>query len=200
VVAWPPSTNTHLGGCSYQPGTPHHPAAMARRWFMTRRAIGFRPSRRRAARLLVPYRVSMKPAACRLLCLMILVASAACEDCPNRRVQIELQPDGIPRGAMQEVEVRFPTAVFIGEHGDRQKDVRTDLRVPGGAIVGAWRGDRPGAGSGAVTQGRIVDPNTLALRLRFERSAKPGPYELTVIGDLAGACLGTWGTSILTVT
>jgi hypothetical protein len=154
----------------------------------------------RTAQLLVPYRDFMKSTACRLLCLMILVVSAACENCPNRRVQIDLQPDRIPRGAMQAVAVRFPTAVFIGEHPDRQKDVRTDLRVPGGATVGAWRGDRPDAGSGAVTQGWIVDPNTLALRLRFERSAKPGPYELTVIGDLAGACLGTWGTAILTVT
>jgi hypothetical protein len=141
----------------------------------------------------------MRPA-CRLLCLLVIVVAAACEQCPDRRVPIALRPDRIARGGGQEVTVRFPTAVFIGEQPDRERDVRATLRDPGGAVVGSWRGDEPGSGEGVVTGARVVDPHTLALRLDVERSARSGPHEVTVIGDLAGACRGPWGTSTLTVT
>jgi hypothetical protein len=144
--------------------------------------------------------ISMKSAACRLLCFMILFASAACEDCPNRKVPIDVQPNRMPRGTIQELKVRFPSTVFIGGPVDREKDARINIRMPGGAVVGAWRGDESDSSSGIVIRVWIVDPKTLALRLRLERSMQPGPYEVMVISDLAGACLGTWGTSTLTVT
>lgn len=128
----------------------------------------------------------------------VLAFAAACEDCPDRSVVLDVEPTVISRGTQATLRVTFPQPVFVEAPPARERDISIELRAADGdaELTARWDGD--GATADPVfARVSVVDETTLEVVLALPPTFAPGPYELSVIGDAAGACLGPNGTVTL---
>ena len=130
---------------------------------------------------------------------LLLLLLASCEDCPDRSVPIDVTGN-VTRGAASTIVVAFPEPVFVEPSPQREADILLELAGPAGddSVSASWRGDE-GATNEPFVRVVVLDDARLEIELLVDQTAVAGEYELTVIADRAGACLGPNGVATLDV-
>ena len=121
----------------------------------------------------------------------------ACENCPDRSVPLELSGT-VTRGTASTVTVAFPGPVFVEPSPAREADVSIELVGPNGSsspIRATWRGE-DGRLEDPFERVVVLDDTRIEIELAFQPTDAVGSYELAIIGDRAGACLGANGTAL----
>ena len=133
----------------------------------------------------------------RQLLLIGSLCAAGCENCPDRAVALSISGDAV-RSTASTVTVTFPEPVFVEPSPAREADISIELVGPmqsATQLRAVWRGDAdPTELERPFERVGVIDEARLELELVFAASDQAGTYELSIIGDQAGACLGPNGT------